>query len=168
MRALLFLFALLLCAPALAASETQIVVPSRDIARGEVIAPSDLSYLAVAADKLSGGAVTGFDSLAGREARRYLRAGEPVRPSDVRMPVLVTKGSTVTMTFHAPGITLTGTGKAMSEGGQGELVTVLNPVSYRQVTCIVTGPGQVEAGPSQPLAQNLTERVAIAQPTVKE
>ena len=123
------------------------MVPSRDIARGEIIARSDLSLLAVAADRLSGGAVTAESDLAGREARRYLRAGEPVRPSDVRMPVLVTKGSTVTMTFSAPGITLTGTGRAMSEGGMGEPVTVLNPVSYRQVTCIVTGPGQVEAGP---------------------
>ena len=47
---------------------------------------------------------TAIDQLAGKQARRFLRVGEPVRAADVRAPILVTKGSTVTMTFHAPGI----------------------------------------------------------------
>jgi flagella basal body P-ring formation protein FlgA len=34
----------------------------------------------------------------------------------------------------------------MSEGGMGETVTVLNPVSYRQISCTVTGAGTVSAG----------------------
>ena len=44
------------------------------------------------------------------------------------------------------GLTLTATGRAMSEGGLGETVTIVNPVSYRQITGIVTGPGTVRAG----------------------
>jgi flagella basal body P-ring formation protein FlgA len=86
-----------------------------------------------------------MNDLTGKEARLYLRAGQPVRLDEVRMPILVTKGSTVTMTFDAPGITLNVTGKAMTEGGMGESVTVLNPVSYRQVTGVVTGAGAVRA-----------------------
>ena len=74
-----------------------------------------------------------------------LRAGESVRLEDVRHPTLVTKGSTVTMIFEAPGITLTAIGRAMSEGGMGETVTVQNPVSFRQISAVVTGPGQVRA-----------------------
>jgi hypothetical protein len=42
-------------------------------------------------------------------------------------------------------VQLTATGKAMSEGGMGENVTVLNPVSFRQITAIVTGQGTVKA-----------------------
>jgi hypothetical protein len=34
----------------------------------------------------------------------------------------------------------------MTEGGIGETVTVLNPVSYRQISCVVTGAGTVRAG----------------------
>jgi len=75
-----------------------------------------------------------------------LRAGQPVRADDVRKPVLVAKGQTITMIFAAPGLTLTATGRAMSEGGMGETVTVLNPVSYRQITGVVTGAGEVRAG----------------------
>jgi flagella basal body P-ring formation protein FlgA len=79
------------------------------------------------------------------QTRRVLRTGETLRPEDLRRPVLVVKGSTVTMTFEVPGIVLTATGRAMSEGGLGENVTVQNPASYRQITAVVIGPGQVRA-----------------------
>lgn len=157
MRALVFGLAaiLMIAAPAgaetlpagatAAKNEARIVVPVRTIARGDIIAPDDLTYAKVPPGQLLGGAVTQMSALTGKQARRMLIAGTAVRASDVRVPILVTKGSTVTMTFHAPGITLTAVGKAMSEGGLGEAVTVLNPVSYRQITATVTGPGMVMA-----------------------
>ncbi|HSZ73616.1 MAG TPA: flagellar basal body P-ring formation chaperone FlgA, partial [Rhizomicrobium sp.] len=98
--------------------------------------------------------------LDGMQTRRVLRAGEAVRADDVRKPVLVTKGSTVTMTFSAPGVQLSATGKAMSEGGLGETVVVLNPVSYRQVSATVIGAGQVRAGD----VSREAERLAAEQP----
>ena len=127
-------------------AEVRIVVPARNIVRGEVIGDSDLSYQMVAADRAAGGAVTTMDQLDGKQARRMLRAGESVRADDVRAPILVAKGATVTMTFSAPGISLSAVGRAMNEGGMGETVTVLNPVSYRQITATVTGAGTVAAG----------------------
>ena len=130
---------------------TRVVVPAHDIQRGDVIADTDLSYVAVAALPTSG-IVTSMNELDGMQARRMLRAGEPVRNDDVRRPILVTKGSTITMTFDAPGVTLTAIGKAMTEGGMGETVTILNPVSYRQVTAVVTGAGQVRAADATPVA----------------
>src|SRR3984957_11048042 len=89
----------------------RIVVPAHDIQRGEVISDSDLSYQMVTGSRAGASIAASMTDLDGREARRYLRAGEPVRTDDVRRPVLVTKGSTVTMTFDAPGITLTAPGR---------------------------------------------------------
>lgn len=131
---------------------TRVVVPAHDIQRGDVIADSDLAYVALAALPAMSGIVTSMNDLDGMQARRMLRAGEPVRNDDVRRPILVTKGSTITMTFDAPGVALTAIGKAMTEGGMGETVTILNPVSYRQVTAIVTGAGQVRAADATPVA----------------
>jgi flagella basal body P-ring formation protein FlgA len=153
MRTLLFLLSLgviLVIKPAFAdaiapTSAARIVVPARDIPRGETIGDSDLTYQTIAADKMPPSVATSMNDLTGKETRLYLRMGQPVRLDEVRMPILVTKGSTVTMIFDAPGITLNVTGKAMTEGGMGESVTVLNPVSYRQVTGIVTGAGAVRA-----------------------
>jgi flagella basal body P-ring formation protein FlgA len=153
MRTFLFLLSLaviLIVKPAFAdtaaaASGARIVVPARDVPRGEVIGDSDLTYQTIAADKMPPSVATSMNDLDGKETRRYLRAGQPVRLDDVRMPILVTKGSMVTMIFDAPGITLTVSGKAITEGGLGESVTVLNPISFRQITGTVTGAGSVRA-----------------------
>lgn len=128
------------------AGNIRIVVPAHAIARGETISDSDLTYVNVPAGQIQAGVVTAMSDLDGMETRRVLREGEAVRPDDVRRPILVAKGTTVTMEFDAPGITLTATGKATTEGGLGETVTVLNPVSYRQISCVVIGPGAVRAG----------------------
>ena len=127
------------------AGDVRIVVPAYDIARGQVISDSDLTYQFIPAARLPGGAVTSFKDIVGMETRRVLRGNESVRGDDVRRPVVVKKGSTVTMTFDAPGITLTVVGKAINEGGVGDTVTVQNPTSFRQISAVVTGPGIVSA-----------------------
>ena len=160
MRIFLFAWALLLCWPAFANAGSRIVVPTRDIARGTTISQADLTSKTVD-DNLLAGTVTSASDIVGMETRRMLHAGERMRLDDVRHPILVTKGSTVTMIFEAPGITLTAAGRAMSEGGLGETVTVQNPVSFRQISAIVAGPGQVRA---QNVGAALSARLASAQP----
>ncbi len=151
MRLGLFVLALMVAWPAFAQTAPadpglRIIVTTRDIARGEVLSDSDLSYQMVSAASALAGVVTAMNRVAGMEARRVLRAGEAIRQDDLRKPIVVTRGETVTMTFEAPGITLTAMGHAMSEGGVGETVTVENPVSFRQIGAVVIGPGQVRAG----------------------
>lgn len=153
MKRFAFFAALLVATPAMA-DGARVVVPAHDIMRGQTISDSDLTYQTISGDRPD--AVTAIGELSGMQARRFLHAGEPVREDDVKKPVLVTKGSTVTMTFEEPGIALTATGKAMSEGGMGETVTVLNPISYRQISAIVTGAGQVQAASLAPTAQQDT------------
>jgi flagellar basal body P-ring formation protein FlgA len=129
--------------PALA--DVRIVVPAHDIARGDVIEGSDLTFGTVTGTALMNGTVTSIDALKGMEARRMLRAGEAVSTNDVRRPIVVTRGQTITMTFEAPGVDLTAMGRAMSEGGVGDTVTVQNPASFRMISAIVTAPGTVRA-----------------------
>jgi flagella basal body P-ring formation protein FlgA len=136
------------------AASVRIVVPVRDILRGEVIGESDLTYSQVPAAALPSSTVTKFEALTGMQTRRTLRAGENIRPDDVRRPVVVTKGQTVTMTFSAPGVELAAMGRAMSEGGVGDTVTIQNPASFRMISATVTGPGAVRA--ADPAASPLT------------
>jgi len=134
------------------APSVRVVVPARDIMRGEVIGDSDLTFAQVSGTALPSTTVTKFEALIGMQTRRLLRTGENVRPDDVRHPVVVTKGQTVTMNFSAPGVDLNATGRAMSEGGVGDTVTVQNPASFRMITAIVIGPGAVRAtGPASPI-----------------
>jgi flagella basal body P-ring formation protein FlgA len=145
LRICLFVTALVLSYPAYAADGMRVVVPNRDIARGETIAESDLAFGTIPANTVFSGIITTVDGIKGMEARRMLRANQVVRNDDLRHPVLVVKGSIVTMTFEAPGVVLTASGRAMSEGGMGDTVTIQNPASFRQISAIVSGPGAVRA-----------------------
>jgi|SRR5579871_4077558 len=145
LRIFLFASALLMALPAFGDTGMRVVVPNRDIPLGATLAATDLAYGTIPANNVFSGVATSMDELTGMQARRMLRAGEIVRIDDVRHPVLVTKGSIVTMMFEAPGVVLTASGRAMSEGGMGDTVTVQNPASFRQITALVTGAGAVRA-----------------------
>ncbi len=127
------------------ANTVRIVVPAHDIARGDTIGESDLTYTSVDGTALMSGVPTKMNEVLGQQARRVLAAGQPFRSDDVRRPIVVTKGQTVTMQFTVPGVELMAMGRAMSEGGVGDTVTVQNPVSYRMISAIVTAPGTVRA-----------------------
>jgi len=141
------------------AGTVRIVVPAHDIARGDTIGETDLTYAAVDGAALMSGVPTKIDEVKGMQARRMLSAGQPFRGEDVRRPIVITKGQTVTMQFIVPGVELTAMGRAMSEGGIGDSVTIQNPVSYRMISAIVTAPGTVRAtGPISNPTNTLARR----------
>jgi flagella basal body P-ring formation protein FlgA len=130
------------------ADQTDVVVPAHDIPRGAVLTEGDLTTKSIAVMRVSDGILRNASDVAGREAKRALRAGEFLRNSDLKRPALVAKGANVTMIFESPGIHLTAVGRALAEGGEGDSIAVLNPTSYRQVGAVVTGPGTVRVGPA--------------------
>ena len=137
--------ALLLATGSAFAGTVRIVVPAHDIARGETIGEGDLTFTTVDGSALMSGVPTRIEEIKGMQTRRMLSAGQPFRADDVRRPIVITKGQTVTMQFAAPGVELTAMGRAMSEGGVGDTVTVQNPVSYRMIAATVVAPGTVRA-----------------------
>jgi flagella basal body P-ring formation protein FlgA len=151
--------ALVLMAGSAFAATVRVVVPAHDIGRGETISDSDLTYATVDGAGLMGGAPTKIDEVVGLQTRRVLAAGQPFRGDDLRRPIVITKGQTVTMEFDAPGVELTAMGRAMSEGGVGDTVTIQNPASYRMISGIVTAPGTVRAtGPISAPTNSLARR----------
>ena len=137
--------ALLLMAGSAFANTVRIVVPAHDIARGDTIGETDLTYATVDGTALMSGVPTRIEDVKGMQARRVLAAGQAFRGDDLRRPIVVTKGETVTMQFNVPGVELSAMGRAMSEGGVGDNVTVQNPASFRMITAIVIAPGTVRA-----------------------
>ena len=126
--------------------EVDVAVLKSDIARGAVIAEEDLEYKPIPASRANTSVVRAITDVAGKEARRALKAGELIRTSDLKRPAMVAKGSTVTMLFEAPGMRLTAVGRALAEGAEGDTITILNPTSFRKVEAVVVKPGTVRVG----------------------
>lgn len=154
------LVAVLLIASPAGAATVRIVVPAHDIARGEVIGETDLTYATVDGNALMSGVPTKMEEVKGMQARRVLSAGQAFRGDDLRRPIVITKGQSVTMQFSAPGVELTATGRAMSEGGIGDMVTIQNPASFRMIAGTVIAPGVVRAngGPISAAPKTIARR----------
>jgi flagella basal body P-ring formation protein FlgA len=122
---------------------TEIAVLARALARGDVVKASDV--VIERRPKLDGAAdaVANVEQAVGLATRRSLRAGHPLRQSELMKAEIVQRNEMVTLIYEVPGILLTIRGKAMESGAIGDVVNVLNIQSKRTIQGIVAGPGRV-------------------------
>ena len=127
-------------------------VLTRRVLAGEVIRERDVKWIAMRGDRLQRDTIQDPGALIGKSPRRGLRAGVPVRVSDVRLPVLVPRRSLVTITYRVRSMTLTARGRALEDGGAGDTVRVANIQSNTVVQAVVTGVNRVSVQPAGPIA----------------
>jgi flagellar basal body P-ring formation protein FlgA len=133
---------------------TEVPVLAHRLNRGDVIHQDDVTMAKVAVNQIGRDTLTDAKAMVGLEATRYLAAGAPVRVQDLRPQVLVAKNSLVTIVLRAGGMELTVQGKALEEGGRGDIVKVVNTKSKRAIEAQVDGPGTVVITPARTSALN--------------
>ena len=72
-----------------------------------------------------------------------LRPHLPIRASQIRRPLLVPKGSLVTVLLQLKYMRLTIQGRALEEGSRGEVIRIKNSQSKQVVEATVIGPSKV-------------------------
>lgn len=121
----------------------EVPVLARDIGRDEIIAASDIVIERVPLTTVRGNHIASPEDLVGFQARRGLRAGEPLSPGSVTAPVLVKRNDVVTVVYRVPGLTLTARGRSLGAGAKGDIVAVVNSQSSRTFEAEVVGHNQV-------------------------
>lgn len=129
-------------------------VLTRRIMRGEIITGRDIEWLQLRSSRIPHNTVLEAASLIGLSPKRNLRAGAPVRMSEVQQPVLVSKGAHVTLVLQNPSMVLTARGRSLEDGGRGDTIRVTNAQSHIVVEGVVTGAGTVAVSLSGPVAMN--------------
>lgn len=127
----------------------QAAVLMRPMERNDIIKASDVSIERRPKSEVGSDGVS-LDRAIGMQMRRAMRAGQALRTLDLAKADLVTRDQGITLIYEAPGIYLTGRGKALEAGTKGDTVNVLNLQSKRTVQGIVVGPGQVAIIAAQP------------------
>jgi len=111
--------------------------------RGDVIAKDDIDWIEVAASRTAGNVATDATQIVGQAARRRMQADSPIRLSDLVAPVIVAKGTLVTMVVATPMLTLTAIGRALENGALGATIRVRNTDSKTTVEAIVVSSREV-------------------------
>lgn len=120
-----------------------IPVLARPVSRGALLTEADFEIERIPTKRVGANIVASLADAKGMEARRALRAGQPVRTTDLKAQTLIAKGALVTMTFEMPGLRLTNVGKALQDGSQGDVINIMNQKSKQTVMAKVISHNQV-------------------------
>ena len=132
----------------------EVPVLVRRILAGEVIKASDLKWIKVRARRMQPNTVIAEADIVGMTPRRGLRPGYPVLLSSIHRPIIVAKGSLVTMFLQAPKMILTAQGKALENGSDGDVIRISNTQSKKVVEAEIIGHGKVAVRATAQLAMN--------------
>jgi flagella basal body P-ring formation protein FlgA len=125
----------------------EVVVPLRPVPRGETLFAGDLTIERRPRDGQANDVLSDIKAAVGKVAKRALIAGAVLRASDVQREEIVTRGEIVSIVYEARGLQLSMRGRANEGGALGDVITITNPQSKRQLQGTVTGPGRVNVGP---------------------
>ncbi|BEV10161.1 flagellar basal body P-ring formation chaperone FlgA [Asticcacaulis sp. DW145] len=133
----------------------EVLVFTRALSAGEIVAPTDIAWQPVQAHLTGGSLISDPETAIGKTVRTPVREGGVVRPGDLTAPVVVKRTEMVKVSWQLNGISLSMTGPAQKDGAIGDLILVQNPQSKKLIEAVVTGPGSAAAGDT---AQNLRAR----------
>jgi len=125
----------------------------KSLQKGEVISEDDIHWMTMREDRIQRNGVTDISSLIGKATKRRLSAEKLISANDVQDPILVEKGSIVTILLRKPGISLSAQGRAMEHGSDGETIRIVNTNTSRTIEAKVVGSGTVTVQTTRPSAQ---------------
>ncbi|MBI3445015.1 MAG: flagellar basal body P-ring formation protein FlgA [Magnetospirillum sp.] len=128
-------------------ASTRIPVLAHVMGRGDIIREADLEWVDVREEVARRDVATSARQLIGQEPRYQMRAGVPVRVTELQKPVVVAKNSAVTIVMRTKFMTLTAQGRAIEDGSTGDVIRVTNVQSKQIVDAKVEAPGQVSVLP---------------------
>ena len=121
-----------------------IPMPVKSINKGMIISESDLVLNEVSPNLASDMIAQDMIQLIGQEAKRGLYKNKPILLRDIGSVTIIRRNDTVTMRFHNGTMQLQTVGRAMQDGGAGDIIKVMNEHSKKIVTGQITTNGEVD------------------------
>jgi flagella basal body P-ring formation protein FlgA len=100
--------------------------------RGDIISRGDIDRRKQEISRPLVGYVTDENKIIGKEARKHLRSGNPLRSSDLVSPQIIERGQTVDLVARGSGLLVNMQGKALADGAEGDRLLVQNTSSGKK------------------------------------
>jgi len=118
----------------------EVVVARDNLTMGQILDAKSVELTAVSIQGVFQGYITDIRGIELAELNRNLRAGEPIRTSDIRPALLVRRGTEVMLTVTSSGgFQISIRVEAMADARMGEQVQLRNLESGRLLMGVVTG-----------------------------
>lgn len=120
-----------------------VVIASKPLASGTVIAADDVELSSLEVSQLVGAYLTTLDDAIGMGVKRPIAQGRPIFSQQLEQPILIRRGESVIISAESGILAVKMTGTALADGRRGELIRVKNLTSARIIDARVIAPGQV-------------------------
>ena len=134
-----FLFLIL---PSMAMADS--VVATRTIRAQSVVQADDLTLVAAAIPNALGN----LADAVGQEARISIYAGRPILAADLGPPAVVDRNQIVPLAYQSGALAILTEGRALTRGGVGDVIRVMNLASRSTVLGRISANGTVLVGPN--------------------
>jgi flagella basal body P-ring formation protein FlgA len=125
-----------------------VVATVKPVPKGSIIAADDVTLVRDKSGAAVEGAFRSLDEVIGHEAVMAIAPGQVLDSQYVRMPLMVKRGSVVTVYALAPGVKVRTTARSREDGSRGDTVTVESLLDRKTFLAKVTGIDQVEVNAS--------------------
>lgn len=115
------------------------VVAMRDIAAGSVIVQDDLTLVAMEIPE----AITNLKTAVGATALTNILAGRALNAGQIAPPLTIARNARVTLSFQTGTLEIRTEGRALSEGGVGDIIEIMNLSSRTRLVGRVGSDGVV-------------------------
>ena len=122
--------------------------------KDDIIQEDDIIWIEAKAERMQANVIIDEHDLIGMSPKRGLRAGQPIYRTDIRKPILVKRGSLVTIRLQYGGMSLSAQGRAQEDGSKGQVIRVSNSQSSQVIEAEVNRAGSVVVRMPQLLAMN--------------
>lgn len=121
-----------------------IIIAAKPIAPHEPLTTDNLTYQRTDVTRITGSYFTDISRLNGLNAKRAIATGALISDISLEKPILVKRGSNVTITARSGDMAITAFGEALQDGTEGQVIRVQNTNSKRIVAAKVVGEGLVQ------------------------
>jgi flagellar basal body P-ring formation protein FlgA len=123
---------------------TDVVVARKNLPRGSILGPDDLTMEKRDISRLHRGYMDETESAVGKELRQRMRRHEVLTPSQLETPVTIKRNNKVIIQASNKTVQIRMIGKALESGGIGQTIRVRNVNSNKEIDAKVIAPGIVE------------------------
>lgn len=120
------------------------VVATHTIRPREILTEADLTLAAIDIPD----ALTQIETAVGQEARVSIYAGRPIRVGDIGPSAIIERNQIISLSYTAGSLAILTEGRALTRGGIGEMIEVMNLTSRSKVTGLILRGGLVRVGSS--------------------
>ena len=110
-----------------------VVCATRPLRKGHVLTPEDLTVVKKPLSKLRAEPLYNMKAALGKGLRRSVRSGEVITPIILQEPVLVKRGSRVTIIAQSGSLFVRVPGIVKEKGARGQFIKVQNAMSHRDI-----------------------------------